>query len=49
MTWQIAKTDTQETRLEQINREKKEAQAAAARLQPELAAAIKAMNLEKPL
>jgi hypothetical protein len=45
----IAKADQQETRLEQINREKKEAQAEAARLQTELAAAIKALNLEKPL
>jgi hypothetical protein len=45
----IAKADQQETRLEQINREKKEAQAEAGRLQAELAAAIKAMNLENPL
>lgn len=45
----IAKADQQETRLEQINREKKEAQAEAARLQAELRAAIQALKLEKQM
>ena len=45
----IAKADQQETRLEQINREKKAAQTEATRLEAELWAAIQATKLEKQL
>jgi hypothetical protein len=45
----IAKADQQETRLEQLNAEKKAAQAEAARLQTELEAAIRALKWEQKL
>ena len=45
----IAKADPQETRLEQLNAEKKAAQAEAARLQTELETAFRSLKWEQKL
>jgi hypothetical protein len=45
----VAKADTQETRLEQLNKDKQTQQAESERLQAELASLVRSVSLDREL